>query len=151
MSGMGYIFTQEGLRILYGKLVNNTCKVEQTYEDKSFGRCLADVVLQVDTRDEHKRQKFLHEGIDSEIAIFNDFHGAAWIKTHAFYHFRNGLDCCSPMMVGTHHLDMNSMFLYNNLIRNVSVFGKHKFSDEPKLPKKYNRADIALSTLDTNF
>lgn len=151
LSGMGYIFSYQGLSMLYEKLVHKSCTMDPTYEDQSFGKCLADIVLQLDTRDVLKRQTFLHDAIDSEIAIFNEFDITAWIKSNSFYHFKNGLDCCSAMLVGTHHINLELMFLYNHLIRNVTIWGKNKSEHEPRMPNKLTRLEIAESALDVRF
>ncbi len=147
MSGMGYVFSREGLRRLYDKIVSKECPMlERVYEDQEFGKCLADNVLQVDTRDELKRRRFFHESLDSEIALQD----TKEIHKYIFYPYKDGLDCCSSTHIATHHISMGIMYLFDYLIRNVSVFGVRK---TPKfvLPKKLSREEVALAALDVDF
>lgn len=144
MSGMGYIFSREGLRRLYIRFVSNTCPMpDPTLEDVDIGGCLAHDVMQVDTRDEKKRLTFLHAGIEAEI-LLNE---PDWIKEHSYNHFSTGLDCCAPKLVGTHHISLEFMFFLNHLVRNFRVFGHQKFEKEPKPPRKLTREEVELSTL----
>jgi hypothetical protein len=151
VSGMGYIFTKEGLKRLYDKMISRACPMsEKIYEDQEFGRCVADNVFQVDTRDELKRHRFFVHSLDNEIAKFNEELYSSWIHEHNYYPFERGLGCCSPTHVATHHISLERMYLFNHLIRNVSVFGVKK---TPKfvLPRKMSRGEIALAAADVDF
>jgi hypothetical protein len=145
---MGYVFSREGLRRLYDKMVSKVCPmIERVVEDQEFGKCLADNVLMVDTRDELKRQRFFHNKLDDELGMFKK---AKRMRKLIFYPYKLGLDCCSSTHIATHHISIEIMYVFDYLIRNVSVFGVRK---TPKfvLPKKLSRDEVALAALDVDF
>jgi hypothetical protein len=147
---MGYVFTREGLRRLYEKMMSKECPmVEKSLEDQEFGKCLADNVLQVNTLDEQKRHRFFHQSFDPEISQFGEY-DSVWIREHVYYPFKKGLDCCSPTHIATHHIGLDIMYLFDYLIKNVSIFGLKKY---PKfvLPKKWTKEEIAMAVLDVDF
>ncbi len=123
--------------------------METFLEDQEFGKCLADNVLQVNTLDELKRHRFFHRYLDRELSKFDEY-DSAWIRKHIYYPMQYGLNCCSPTHIATHHIEVEQMYFFDYLIRNVSVFGVKKY---PKfeLPKRQTKEEILMAAMHVDF
>ncbi|KAG5674688.1 hypothetical protein PVAND_004640 [Polypedilum vanderplanki] len=153
MAGGGQIFSKKAIIKFNEISLKNTsyCVPEDSELDDVFvGRCLKDLAIFLDGRDELNQMRFFPIGTEEHMkheAIDPTF----WYSQYLWRNFsQGGLDCCSDTFIESHYASPQEMHMLDYLIYNVHPFGLQKNLTET-LPRKLSIEEIIKRSDEKSF
>lgn len=152
VGGSGYVISKEALTRFYKQgVLNKKCPASTNNEDLMFGYCMQTLhVIAGDTRDDFIRERFFQFQPDIALPDIPTNPGF-WYHEYVWFKLRYGQKrCCSDLLIATHYVLPEEMYLYDYLIYKVKVNGIKKFAED-SLPLKLTYNDVKKLVVDDKY
>lgn len=148
MSGGGYILSKKALEKFVTQVLPNGTLCRNTdgegAEDMELGRCLKNIVLAGDERDEFNEKRMFAASMTEHLRPEKDMN--YWYDRNQYFEFAQGnLSCCSQYSVGFHYITPQEMYFFEYLTRHVHPFGLDSNVNET-LPRKFTFEEIVAKS-----
>lgn len=144
MSGGGYLLSKKALDKFVTQVLPNGTLCKNTdnagAEDLELGKCLKNIVLAGDERDDLNEKRMFAASITEHLRPKKDMN--YWYDRNQYFEFAQGnLNCCSKYPIGFHYTSPEEMYFMEYMTRYVSPFGLETRVNET-LPRKFTFEEI---------
>ncbi|VDM49962.1 unnamed protein product [Toxocara canis] len=126
--GAGYVLSRTALRKFVTEAMKdpNKCHVNGYSEDVEVGVCLENVNVSTgDTRDEHKRHRFLPISLEKVLVWKENDAQAQWFQGYAVHQIKKGVKEVSDRLITVHYVTPEMMLVLDFLLYDVRRFVWH--------------------------